>query len=68
MKPVEAEAYVDAVAVALGLELQPAHRPGVLRYFMLAAGYAAMLDAVPLAPSDEPALHFVPLNPAEKQP
>ena len=34
------EAYVDAAAAALDLPLAPAHRPGVLAYFALAAGLA----------------------------
>lgn len=55
------EALVDASAAALGLPIAPEHRPGVLRYFALAAGFAAQLDAVPLAPHDEPAVSFIPV-------
>lgn len=54
------EQYVDAAAVALALPIAPEHRPGVLRYFALAAGFAEQLDAVPLATHDEPAVNFTP--------
>ena len=56
----EIETYVDACAAALKLPLAPEHRPGVLRYFALAAGFAEQLDAVVLAAHDEPAVTFVP--------
>jgi hypothetical protein len=56
----EIERYVDACAVALELPLAPEHRPGVLRYFALAAGFAAQLEGVPLTAHDEPAVNFVP--------
>jgi len=59
------EAYVDASAVALGLRLRRDHRVGVLRYFALAAEFAALLDAVPLDPQDEPAVQFTPVGPRE---
>jgi hypothetical protein len=55
--------YVDAAAAALGLPLSPEHRPGVLRYFALAAEMAALLDGLPLAVHDEPAEAFVPIAP-----
>ena len=56
----EIEAYVDAAAATLKLPLVPDHRPGVLLYFALAAGFAEQLDAVVLAAHDEPAVNFVP--------
>ena len=65
MTPAQIEAYVDAAATALQLPLRPEHRPGVLHYFALAAGMAALIDAHPLAPSDDPAEAFVPIAPAE---
>ncbi|MCE4554736.1 DUF4089 domain-containing protein [Pelomonas cellulosilytica] len=65
MTPEQIAAYVDATAAALGLPLQPAHRPGVLHYFALAAQMAALVEAHPLAPHDEPAPAFVPLSPVE---
>ena len=59
------EAYVDAAAAVLGLPLAPEHRPGVLRYFALAAEMAALVDGLPLAVQDEPAAAFVPIEPAD---
>ena len=67
MTPVQIETYVDASAAALGLRLQPDHRPGVLRYFALAAEFAALVDGVPLGERDEPALSFSPVAPRETQ-
>ncbi|HWH85022.1 MAG TPA: AtzG-like protein [Burkholderiaceae bacterium] len=64
MTPAQIEAYVDAAAAALALPLNPAHRPGVLSYFALAAEMAALVGAHPLAPGDEPAEAFVPIAPA----
>lgn len=66
MTPAQTEAYVDAAAAALGLNLRRDHRPGVLRFFALAAEFAAVVEAVPLAPHDEPAVHFSPVPPREK--
>ena len=63
MTPQEAGKYVDATAAALGLPLRSDHRPGVLRYFELAAGFAAVVDAVPLEPHHESAATFVPVPP-----
>jgi len=57
------EAYVDAAAAALDLPLAPAHRPGVLAYFALAAGLADAVMAVPLGASDEAAPVFTPIAP-----
>ena len=62
MEPLQIEAYVDAVAAALGLPLAPEHRPGVLRYFGLAAGMAELVNGLPLTPQDEPAGAFVPIS------
>jgi Protein of unknown function (DUF4089) len=58
--PAQIEAYVDAAAAALALPIAPEHRPGVLRYMALAASMAELLDSVPLAPHDEPAVNFTP--------
>ncbi|MBT2323835.1 DUF4089 domain-containing protein [Variovorax paradoxus] len=65
MTPRQIEAYVDAAAAALDLKLRPDHRAGVLRYFALAAEFAAVVEAVPLDERDEPALHFSPVAPEE---
>ena len=62
MTPDQIEACVDAAAAALQLPIAPEHRPGVLRYFALAAGFADQLDAVALTPQDEPAVSFVPIG------
>lgn len=64
MTPAQIEAYVDAAAAALQLPLSPEHRPGVLRYFALAAGMAELMAAHPLAITDDPAEAFVPVSPA----
>ena len=66
MTPAQIESYVDAAAAALNLPLRRDHRPGVLRYFALAAEFAALVEAVPLAPQDEAAVNFVPVPPQEK--
>nr|WP_186329760.1 DUF4089 domain-containing protein [Variovorax boronicumulans] len=65
MTPQQTEAYVDAAASALGLILDPAHRPGVLQFFALAAGMADTVARVPLAPHDETAVHFTPIGPED---
>ncbi|MGJ7572662.1 AtzG-like protein [Variovorax sp. RB2P76] len=66
MTPAQIESYVDAAAAVLDLRLSPEHRPGVLRYFALAAEFAAVVEAVPLTMSAEPAVHFSPVEPEEK--
>lgn len=63
MSPSQIETYVDAAAAALALPLAPEHRPGVLRYFGLAAEMAALVDGLPLSVHDEPAEAFVPIGP-----
>lgn len=65
MSPEQAEAYVDAAAAALGLTIAPEHRAGVLRYFVLAAEMAALVEGLPLAVHDEPAEAFVPIAPQD---
>ena len=54
---------VDAAAALLALPIAPEHRPGVVRYFALAAGFAALLQADPLGVADEPAEVFTPIGP-----
>jgi len=61
MTPAETEHYVDAAAAALDLRLRGEHRPGVLRYFALAAEFAAVVDAVPLTLHAESAMSFRPV-------
>ena len=65
MTPDEIAAWVDAASGALSLPIAPAHRPGVLRYFALAAGHAALLEEFPLGLEDEPAPVFTPVSPPE---
>jgi hypothetical protein len=67
MTPAQIEAYVDAASAALGLRLRSDHRPGVVRYFGLAAEFAAIVEAVPLDPHDEAAVSFAPVSPKEKE-
>ena len=57
------EAYVDAAAAALDLPLAPAHRPGVLAYFALAAELAESLAGAPLGVDDDAAPVFRPIAP-----
>ena len=57
------EAAVDAAAALLQLPLSAAHRPGVLRYFVLAAGMAQVVNAVPLGRDDESGAVFRPVEP-----
>ena len=55
-------AAVDANAALIGLPLHPDHRPGVLRYFALAAAMADAVNAVGLGPEVESAEVFVPVS------
>jgi hypothetical protein len=64
MTPTQIETYVDAAAAALGLPLRADHRPGVLRYFALAAELAVLVEAVPLAAHDDAATVFLPVAPS----
>lgn len=56
-------AAVDAQAAVLGLPLDPAHRPGVLQYYALAASMAELVEGLPLGITDEPAPVFTPVSP-----
>ena len=66
MTPSQTEAYVDAAAAALGLPLRAEDRPGVLRFFALAAEFGAVIDAVPLEAHAESAVVFKPVVPHEE--
>ncbi|GAP34950.1 DUF4089 domain-containing protein [Piscinibacter sakaiensis] len=68
LTPEQIAAAVDAQAAVLGLPLDPAHRPGVLRYYALAAGMADEVFGLPLGLADEPAPVFVPVEPADAAP
>jgi len=61
MDPERIEAYVDAAAAALELPLAPAHRPGVLAYFALAADLAESVGGAALDVGDEAAPVFTPI-------
>lgn len=58
-------AAVDAAARLVDLPIDPAHRPGVLRYFALAASMARVVNAVPLGPADETGAVFQPVEPGD---
>lgn len=62
------EKHVDATAALIGLPIADEHREGVLRYFGIAAGLAALVMAQPLQTEDEPAALFVPLSPSAPLP
>lgn len=53
------DAYATQAAAALGLEIAPAHRPGVVMNLALAARMAALVEGMPVALQDEPAPVFV---------
>ena len=50
------------------MPIAPQNRAGVERFFALAAGFAAVLDAVPLDPSDESGAVFRPVGPDDLPP
>ena len=67
MTPAEIEALVSTTARALGLPLAAEHRPGVVRYFGLAASLAERVMSTPLGPEDESGSVFVPVAPRGPQ-
>ena len=56
-------AYIDAAAATLGLKITAEQRPGVTRFFALAADMAELLNGLPLTPADEPGNTFTPVAP-----
>ncbi|MDH4393836.1 MAG: DUF4089 domain-containing protein [Aquabacterium sp.] len=56
-------AYIDAAAATLGLQITAEQRPGVTRYFALAADMAAVVNGLPLTPADEAGNVFKPVSP-----
>ena len=56
-------AHVDACAALIELAIPAEFRDGVVRYFGLAAGMAALVNGLPLTADDEPAEVFVPIEP-----
>ena len=55
--------YIDAAAATLGLTITAEQRPGVARYFALAADMAALVNGLPLTPADESGSVFQPVSP-----
>ena len=55
--------YIDAAAATLGLKITHEQRPGVTRFFELAAGMAELLQGLPLTAADEPGNVFRPVEP-----
>jgi hypothetical protein len=66
MDATQVEAYANAQCACLGLALDPAHRPGVLRYLQLVMSMAPRVMDFPLSPTDESGNVFVPV-PAEER-
>jgi hypothetical protein len=52
-------AYASQAAAAVGLEIAPAHRPGVEMNLGLAARMAALISQMPVGPEQEAAPVFV---------
>lgn len=63
MERSQLEAYATSSAEAIGLPLDPAHLPGVLRYLGLASHLADQVMGLPLGTADEPAERFEPIGP-----
>jgi hypothetical protein len=55
--------YIDAAAATLGLKITGEQRPGVTRFFTLAAEMAALVDGLPLTAADESGQVFTPVSP-----
>jgi hypothetical protein len=60
MNEAQTLAYVQAAAVAVGMPLDDAQAARVAVHLQRTAGMAALLDAYPLTPHDEPAELFHP--------
>jgi len=58
--PFDAEGYVDAALAALGLEVNPEWKPGIIAHFRRTAEIAQAFLDFPLADDDEPAPVFTP--------
>lgn len=56
-------AHVRRAAAVVGLELAPAHLPGVLAYYRMTAALAAAVNEFPLTEDAESAAVFVPCSP-----
>lgn len=60
MSGFDAEKFVDAMAPAVGLEIDPAHRPGVVMHLEAAFGALGVMRGVALSDIAEPAPIFHP--------
>ena len=56
-------AFADAAAALLGLTIDPAHRPGVLRNLQMVAALAPRVLDFELGPADESGNVFRPVEP-----
>jgi len=63
MTPETIARHVDATAALLALPIADELRPGVVRFFGIAAAMAELVMGLPLDPADEPAAVFVPVEP-----
>jgi Protein of unknown function (DUF4089) len=61
--PMDHTAYIDAAAATLGLKITAEQRPGVTRFFGLAADMAALVNGLTLTPADESGQVFQPVSP-----
>lgn len=57
------KAFVACAARGVGLEIHPAHMPGVVSYFQLIAGMAESVSGFPLDETAEHAAIFTPCSP-----
>ncbi len=55
--------YINAAAATLGLKITAEQRPGVTRFFGLAAEMAELVNGLPLTPADESGQVFRPVSP-----
>ena len=62
----QAADYVDRMAVALGLDLDPAYRAGVIANLVRTADIAGLVMDFPLPTDLEPAFVFDPGNAGER--
>lgn len=65
MDRAQLEAYANAAAAAIGLPLDAAHQPGVVRYLGLASHLADQVMGLDLGPLDDPAERFQPIGPED---
>jgi hypothetical protein len=68
MTPEDIDALVRANAAAVGLSIDTAHLPGVLRYVAQAAQMAALVEGLDLGPEHESGSVFEPVAPALTDP